>query len=398
MADIKSFFQEKEKRGKSLNSYQDRLIKYKLTTLYRIGLMLVVLAAVVVLVVVQYKRHVYTDYDIVNSVEIERVPGVVDVRLQNAFLTYSRDGAHCTNAKGKTVWNQTYEIQDIRAAVCGDVAAIANYNGTDIYVCSSQELLGEINTTLPIREVTVSSKGRVTAVLADTDTTWVNTYDAEGNMIYRGPTQMDDSGYPMSVSLSPDGELLAVSYAYIDAGILKTNIAFYNFGPVGQSRSDYIVSVHSYTDLLVPKVQFMNNDTAFAVGDSRLMIYKGAQKPVSAAEYLLDQEIKAVFYSDKYIGLVFYSENSDSRYRMEVYNSSAERVGNYYFNIDYTDIFFEDDAFVIYNETECLIRTMSGIEKFNGHFSKTVNLMIPAGGAYRYLLMTDNSIDTIQLK
>ena len=45
-----------------------------------------------------------------------------------------------------------------------------------------------------------------------------------------------------------------------------------------------MVSAYSYSDLVVPKVQFMNNDTAFAVGDSRLMIYSGTQKPVTAGE------------------------------------------------------------------------------------------------------------------
>ena len=53
---------------------------------------------------------------------------------------------------------------------------------------------------------------------------------------------------------------------------------------------------------------------------------------------------------------------------------------------------------VIYNETQCQIMTMDGIEKFNGSFSKPVRLMLPTGKAYRYLLVTDSSIDTIQLK
>ena len=51
-----------------------------------------------------------------------------------------------------------------------------------------------------------------------------------------------------------------------------------------------------------------------------------------------------------------------------------------------------------YNETECMVMTMDNIEKFRGEFSKTVRLMLPAGGPYKYLLVTDSSIDTIQLK
>lgn len=398
MADIKNYLREREKREQNQINYKDKIMRHKLTTMYRVLLVLIVLVAIVALVYVQYKRHVYTGYDIVGSVPREKGSDARDVRLNNAILTYSKDGAHCTDAKGNVTWNQTYEIQDVKLATCQDMAAIGNYNGRSIYLGNGEKQLGEITTTMPIRDLTVSADGYVTAVLADTDVTWVNTYNPDGENIYSGQTRMQNSGYPGSVSLSPNGELLAVSYVYIDAGVLKTNIAFYNFGDVGKNNSDYMVSGYTYSDLLIPMVRFMDNETMFAVGDSRLMIFKGNQIPASAGENLFDQEIQSVFYSDKYVGLVFLSENADSRYRMDVYNTKAEKVGSYYFDIEYNDIFFGEDIFTIYNETDCLVMTLDGMEKFNGHFSKTVDLMVPTGSAYKYLLVTDNTIDTIQLK
>lgn len=398
MTDIKNYLKEREKRERNQVNYKDKIMKHKLTTLYRILLVLVVLAAIVALVYLQYKRHVYTGYDIVSSVSREKGAEARDIRLKNAILTYSKDGAHCTDAKGNVTWNQTYEIQDIKVATCQDVVAIGNYNGRSIYLGNAEKQLSEITTTMPIRDLTVSSTGYVTAVLADTDVTWVNTYNAAGENIYSGQTHMYNSGYPAAISLSPSGELLCVSYMYIDAGVLKTNIAFYNFGPVGANNSDYMVSGYTYSDLLIPMVQFMDNETMFAVGDSRLMIFKGNQIPASAKEYLFDEEIQSVFYSDKYVGLVFLSDVAESRYRMDVYNTKAEKVGSYYFDVEYNDIFFYQDIFAVYNETDCMIMTLDGMEKFNGHFSKTVDLMVPTGSAYKYLLVTDNSIDTIQLK
>lgn len=398
MADIRNYLKEKEKREQNQSDYKDKIRKHKLTALYRILLVVIALAAVIVLIMVQYKRHIYTGYDIVSSVPRETSSEAADVRLQNAILTYSKDGAHCTDSKGNVTWNQTYQIQDIIIATNQNVAAIGNYNGREIYIQNTEKQLGTITTTMPIRDIAVSASGYVTAVLADTDITWVNTYNVNGELIYSGQTHMYNSGYPAAISLSPNGELLAVSYVYIDAGTLKTNVAFYNFGPVGANRSDYIVGVYSYTDLLVPEICFMDNETAFAVGDSRLMVYKGSQKPMPEAEHLYDQEIQSVFSTDKYIGLVFSSDNSESRYKMEVYNTAAQKVGTYYFDIDYTDIFFTQDNFVIYNETQCVIMTYDGVEKYNGYFSKTVNVMIPTGSAYKYLLVTDSSIDTIQLK
>lgn len=398
MADIKNYMREREKREQNQNNYKEKIMKHKLTTMYRFLLVILVLVAIMALVYVQYKRHVYTGYDIVSSVPIEKGTEARDIRLNNSVLTYSKDGAHCTDAKGNVTWNQTYEIQDVKVATGRDVVAIGNYNGRSIYLGNTEKLLGEITTTMPIRDLTVSATGYVTAVLADTDVTWVNTYNAEGENIYSGQTHMSNSGYPGAISLSPNGELLGVSYVYIDAGVLKTNIAFYNFGPVGANNSDYMVSGYTYQDLLVPMVQFMDDETMFAVGDSRLMIYKGGQKPASEKEYLFDEEIQSVFYSDKYVGLVFLSDNAESRYRMDVYNTKAAKEGSYYFDIEYNDIFFGEDIFTAYNETDCLVMTLDGMEKFNGHFTKSVDLMVPTGSAYKYLLVTNNSIDTIQLK
>lgn len=398
MADIKNYLKEKEKREQNQISYQDKIRKHKLTTVYRVLLVLIALGAAAALIMVQYKRHIYTGYDIVSSIARETASEAKDMRLQDSILTYSKDGAHCTNAKGEVKWNQTYEIQDIQVETCRDVVAIGNYNGREIYVQNTEKQLGVINTTMPIRNIAVSATGTVTAVLADTDVTWINTYNVNGENIYTGQTHMQNSGYPAAISLSPNGELLAVSYVYVDAGILKTDIAFYNLGAVGDNYSDHFVSGFSYTDLLVPEVRFLNDSTAFAVGDSRLMIYSGSQVPVTAGEYLYSQEIQSVFYSEEYIGLVFLSDQEDGQYRLDVYNAAAAKVGSYYFDIDYTDIFFEQNSFAAYNETECVIMTFDGIEKYNGYFTKAVKLMLPTGSAYKYLLVTDSTIDTIQLK
>ena len=398
MADIKSYFKEKAKREQRQTDYKEKILRHRLVSVYRVLLVAACAAALIALMAVQYKRHVYTDYDVISTVPRESAQGAIDVRLGNSILTYSKDGAHCTNAQGETTWNQTYQIQDIRLALSGDTAAIGDYNGRNIYVQNSSGQLGTITTAMPVRDLTVSASGRVTAVLADTDTAWINTYDASGELFYHGQAHMDSAGYPGAISLSPNGELLSVAYVYVDAGVLKTKVAFYNFADVGESYLDFIVSSWSYTDMIVPMIRFMNDSTAFAVGDSRLMIYTGSRKPTVAAEYLFDEEVQSVFYSDTYVGLVFRSEDSGHLYCLNVYNTAGDEVGRYDLDMEYSDIFFGQENFVAYNETECMIMTMDGIVKYNGTFHKPVRLMLPAGNTYKYTLVTEDSIDTIQLK
>ena len=128
------------------------------------------------------------------------------------------------------------------------------------------------------------------------------------------------------------------------------------------------------------------------------MIYSGAHTPVTQAEHILDREIQSVHSSDKYIGLVFFAENNEKQYEIDIYEPGVSKKYVFYFDMDYTDIFFGKDYFVVYNETSCQIITMDGIEKFHGNFTKNVKVMLPAGNTYKFLLITDSSIDTIQLK
>ncbi len=398
MADIRSYMKEREKRERKQAGYKEKIMRHKLTALYRILLVLVAALALVALISIQYKRHVYTGYDVLSSVRREDVPGATDRRLGSAVLTYSKDGAHCTDMGGNVTWNRTFEIQDILCAICGDTAAIGGYNSKSIYVQNAEKQLSEITTTMPIRDLAVSSSGYVAAVLEEGDTSMIKIYRPDGKLAYEGEVHMTTSGYPAAVSLSPNGELMCIAHWYLDAGELKTKIAFLNFGSVGENYTDYIVSGFTYTDMLVPQVQFMNNNTAFAVGDSRLMIYAGSHVPDVRAERVLSGKIKSVFYSEQYIGLVFWADDGQNLYCLEVYDTNAEKVGSFFLNMEYSDIFFGRDNFVAYNETECVIMTLDGIEKFNGEFSKAVRLMAPINNTYKYLLVTDSSIDTIQLK
>ena len=211
MADIKDYLKEKEKRERAKGDYKNKIIRHKLTTTYRVILVLVIIGAVAALAIVQYDRRIFSNYETVSSIEREKAADATDLRLGNAVLTYSKDGAHCTNSKGVVTWNQTYEIQDVKLARCMDTVAIADYNGRSIYVQNTEKQLGQITTTMPIKNIAVSTNGNVTVILEDKDVTWINTYNAEGEMLYTGQAHMHDSGYPAAISLSPNGDLLAVA-------------------------------------------------------------------------------------------------------------------------------------------------------------------------------------------
>lgn len=413
MADIRSYTREKAKReqqkivrqsrfklikSESEETFLEKLKKYRLSMLYRLLLIALICGAIVALFMIQYKNKTYVDYDVIKSANRMAVSGTKDIRLGNYILTYSKDGAHCCDAAGNVMWNQTYEMQSPIVAVCGNVTAIGDYNGRNIYIYNIEKQLGTITTALPIRNLCVAANGVVAAILEDTDVTWIYVYDTAGEVLVSFYTTMKNAGYPVSVSLSPNALLCAVSYIYVDAGIVKSKVAFYNFDEYGRNQIDNLVGGYNHTDTVVPYVQFMNNSSIFTICDDSIVFYRGSQIPEFAAVYYFDTEIRSVYHNENYVGIVFYNATGNSRYRMEIYNNIGEHVRTQEFDLDYTDVLFDKDTYIIYNEEECMIVSMGGVKKYEGSFKKTVRLLAPTNGSYRYTLVTQDSVDTIQMK
>lgn len=400
MINVRTYLQKKAERkaGEAQSRDFGALIqKHRLAVFGRTLFVIFVFALLGTLVYVQLKNQVYTSYVILSSIARQQYDSSVCLSYGNGFLSYSGDGISYTDAKGNAVWNQAYEMQEPMVRVAGSKVAVADYNGHIIYSISQDGNYIEIDTNLPIREIAVSESGMVAAVLEDTGITWIYLYSSMGETIAYIRTTMQNSGYPSALALSPDGTLLTVSYLTVDNGTAKSSVAFYNFSSVGQNYVDNFVSGSDYADAVIPFLAFLNNDTSFAVADNRLVIYGGGQRPKSVADVLLNEEIQSIFYNESHIGLVFLDTTGNGKYRLDVYNTSGLVETSLYFDMDYKDIIFRKDNIIIYNETQCLLANMNGVERFNGDFQTPYLLFAPIRGN-RYLAVSQESIDIIEMR
>ena len=397
MIHIKDLLKRKEKNTEE--SLGRKILRHRLTILYRSVLVVGVIAAAAIVVVIQMKNRVFGEYQVISSVPRESISNATIRALGENILIYSSDGASCINRKGETLWNQTFEIQDPIIAICQNIAAIGNYNGRTIYLMNTEKAIGEIDTKMPIRNFAVSAGGIVAAVLDDTaDITWIYLFDSSGNTLAYFKTTMKDSGYPVGITISDNGYLVSVSYLYMDNGMMRSSVAFYNFGPVGQNEIDNFVSSYDYTDTIVPFVKFLNNEKAVAVADNRLVFYEGNQKPVSIADILLDGRIEGVYYGSGYVALVYNDVTGNALYKADIYNDSGKLEDTLMLNLQFSDILFHKDKVIVYNEQECLVHTIGGMDNFNGKFNKQALTLIPAAASYEYVIVTPDTIDTIELK
>ncbi|MCR5102474.1 MAG: DUF5711 family protein [Butyrivibrio sp.] len=404
MAEVKDFSLYADKKNNNTDrapepSYREKIRNHRMLVLFRTVAIVAIAVVAVAIIYVSWKDKNYTEAVISKSVKISDASSSKIINLNGHILMYSKDGVSLVGSNGDSMWNLTYEMQNPISRVCEDVVAIGDYNGHLIYVANTDGEMGEIDTNLPIRDFCVASQGVVAVILDDTDITWIYLYDSKGNELANFKTTMADSGYPLGVAISPNGELVCVSYLYPQDGELKTSIAFYNFGSVGQNAIDNYASGYDYPGVVVPFVHFLNSSTAFAVSDDRIMFFTGSEVPASSSEHLTgNDEIRSIYYDEDYVGLVFFNSTDKGEYRLEVYNTSGSKVMEKYFDVEYSDIFFDNGQIVVYSDSEIIIYGVDGADKYQGVFDQTVKAVIPTNIRSRFLMVTENSILTMDLK
>ncbi len=394
------FFPEEEDPGdrrRNKKTYADKIRRHRLYLFLRFVLVASLLAAIVICVIVQINTRTFSSASFTQVTSLTYVEGTTWYNLNGHILSVSKDGASCTDTKGNVLWNITYEMQEPVVSIAGKIAAIADYSGSKVYVMDTAGQLSTVSTDLPVYAVSAAENGSVAVVLSGTDAMWVNMYDAKGSLIEQSKMSMGQMGYPISVSVSPNGELLCISHLQISGTKVKTSIAFYNFGAVGQNYSDNCVSGYDYEGEIFPVTHFMSESAAFAVSDSRLVFFQGKQIPENGMNNLFSENLKGVYYDKSYVALIFNDVTGEDTYRLELYNTAGNKVSEFGFDLDYTDLQISGDCVIMNNEQECRIYSTAGVQRYAGEFGRSVSLLVPSSRTGVMTVVTEDEIDTMTL-
>lgn len=362
-------------------------------------LAIIILAAVSCIICYLYiKTKEYKSYTKLTSVDSNVSSGSTLASFNGSIMSYGKDGAEAMDASGKLLWNQTFDMQYPLMSKCDDTVAFADYGGSTIYIQTAGGTATTVTTNMPIRKISVSSGGYVVAVLEDINVTWIYMYDFNGKEISYFRTTMEKSGYPVDVDISPSGELVAVSYYYLDVEDIRSSVAFYNFGGVGQNNIDNYVSGYNFKDDFIPLVRFVNNESAFSISAEQLNFYKDAHKPVSEQGIFLQDEVLSVYYGDNAVALILRNSSIENQYRMEVYDTVGKLLFYKEFDFDYTEVAFGGNQVVLYGDTNIYVATLDGMRKFEGTYEEPILLLLPLQSRMRFAVVTERTIDTIELK
>lgn len=405
----KSFFlQKKDKRVKvepvdEESGQSENAVWKLLLQKVQIKVVVVVIAAIVIAVgCIFFVNTNYNDYEVVEETGVKNASIVDYVPYQNSLLKFSRDGAVYVDEKGESVWNETFAMKMPAADVSGEYAAIADLNGNDVYVFNKEGKVSSTTMPYKICDIAVAGQGEFAVILEGEKENYINIYDKNGEQISEIQTTIDKSGYPMDIDLSEDGEKLFSTYLYLDGANAKNGLAAYNFGAVGQNENaDRLMGGYQLEDMIVPKVEFLDNNTICAFGDTQFIIYTMKEKPSQKAVIVFEEEVQSVIYNSDYIGVVLPNKSDGKNaapYILELYNTSGRKVMTQEIDFAYENVRMSKDEIVFTGGTECRIYTIKGDLKFSYVFQKNVKDMVPTGYSRRYIVLYDNGSEVIKLR
>ncbi|SHK03201.1 DUF5711 family protein [Hespellia stercorisuis] len=338
----------------------------------------------------------YTSVSVVKTYSNQGADNNSYAQFATGVVRYSRDGVVFLNRKNEELWNQPCQIQNPVIDVNEEAFAIGDVGGTSILVFTKDGLKGEIETTLPIEKLSVSDQGIVSAILKNESSPKIITYDAVGNVLVEHQIDVNKTGYPVAVSMSSDANLLSVSYLNTQTGILISKVGYYNFGTVGQDKTDNQVTLDEYNGVVMADLFFMDADTSVAVGDDSFVIYRGKQTPEASDTIKLKKEVVSAFHSDKYIGFIL--RNADTAgYELCAYNKNGRRVMSVDFTGEYAHIKISGRQVIMYEGSKACIYTIGGIRRFKGDLGADASELIPVFGINKYLVINANEVKVIRL-
>lgn len=316
--------------------------------------------------------------------------------FRNGIIRYSKNGVTYLNRRNEVLWIQPAQFQNPVIDISGRTFAVADSGGNSVQVFTEDGLKGEFETNLPIEKFSISNQGIVSAILKNENSPMIVTYDSTGNILVENQVVTGSLGYPTALAMSPDGNVLVVSYLDMKSGVLKSRVASYNFSEEGAEKENHQVGMEEYEDSIMPEVFFMDGFTSVAVGDHSFAISEGWEVPEKKTEIHISQEIKSAFHTDRYIGFVLLNEEK-SGYELRLYDKSGKQVMNRAIAGEYGNVQMAGNEIILYEGNRCSIYTSTGMPRFDGNLEEDVLMMVPTEGINQYLVMSTDELRVIYL-
>jgi hypothetical protein len=229
---------------------------------------------------------------------------------KDGAIKLSKDGAKYISSQGKVLWNQAFEMGRALVSVAGEYAVIGEQGGTKLYILSSQGLSGQGEAPSTIEKLRISEKGVVYALLTEDRGTYITVFSKEGKNLDIGiKSVMAGDGYPLDMSVSPDGTELCVAFSHLEQTSLKSRVVFYNFSSLGKNAgADRVVGgfTDDFASGIVGRVHFFTDEESFAAYDGGVAFFstKVRTSPELKKKVDIPETIRMIAYDQNYLAVL----------------------------------------------------------------------------------------------
>lgn len=322
--------------------------------------------------------------------------------FSNGILQYGANGATFYNESSKTVWSASYEMSNPAVAVNGDYAIVYDQGAkTAVVVSASDGSIGSILTEISITKATISAYG-VSALIVEEDlSNNMLFYDKYGVQLdIEIKTLMSQSGYPMDISFSPDGQMMIASFVYIDSGVMQSRIVFYSFDTTVNTSSHAVGAFQKYGDTLFADVEFLGDDRAAAFGDGKIVIYsvKDSADPQELIVIEPEEEITNLAYNDKYIA--FSTENGDlvQSKILYLYNKDGTMIFDEDTNFEFEELYLGEEGVYLIGSSTMQYLNLKGQNLFTGSLECNILQLVSPNKGTELLVISNQTLKSLKLK
>lgn len=345
-----------------------------------------------VIVYALFANRKYNGYEVVQELELSEVLEYAEV--DGALVRCGREGAQAVDKDGTLLWNVTYAtMKNPKFVFCGSMMVVADIGAKQYLISDGTGSTKTFTTPHPIQAVSIAKQG-VTAVLMNAEEKdYICLYSKDGTLLSEIETVVARDGFPLAVALSEDGTKLITSYMKVERDEPVSSVTFYNFGEVGQNYTRNLVGQVQYTECMVPRISFWDNDTVMVVGENVMELFLMKETPEPVYKKEISAEIKSIVIGDYFCMI---TENKDGQEVLEAYNKSGEVCMKKVLTLPYVGLHTAEEEVVLYSYSGCEVYHIKEGLVYQGDFENGIRQMFVIGGN-RYYLVENRLVRVIKL-
>ena len=353
---------------------------------------------------IYHGRKSYRAYAVLNQQDVSQGSLVGYEPFKRGFLKYSKDGVSYIGEKNETYWSSSFEMKDPVIDVNGAYAVIADRTGNTLQIFDEKHgKIGECRTERSLDSASVSAGGIVATLEEDSVASYIQFYNPDGTVLdITVKALLEGDGFFTALDLSDDGSQVLVGVAYLEGGVLHGKVAAYDFSEKESSgKGPMRGGVEPFAGKnLISEVRYLQNGTAFAASTRGLFFFwVGEQKVEGYSSVEAEEEIRSLCFDRSYVGIVLNDTVSkNGPYRIELYNSSGERVMHANFGEHYSASFVDKGTVFLLGSDTLTIFLKNGTKQFSGNVDFSLVRAVRRPGENRYLWLGASHIKEVKLK